>query len=61
LGGFIPGIRAGQILRPKGPSPALVWADGINNTFFLAFDFSQEYTVSVIWLFDNRCAEADAS
>jgi hypothetical protein len=59
LGGFIPGIWAFQIAGPKWPAPALLRPDGINNTFFSAFGFSQEYAVFSARLFNNCCPETD--
>jgi hypothetical protein len=61
LGCFVPRIGAFQIAWPKRPASALPRPDWINNTFLLAFAFSQKYTVFGAWLFDNRCAETNTS
>ena len=59
LGRFIPRVGTFQIARPKWPTSALLRPDGINNTFFSAFGFSQEYAVFSARLFNNCCPETD--
>ena len=60
LGRDVPGIGAGEVARPERPGPALVRANGVNNTFFAAFNFPQEHTISGARLLNNCRAKADA-
>lgn len=41
-GGEVPGLRAGQVVRPEGPRSALARPNRINDTAFLAVDVLQE-------------------
>lgn len=60
LGRDVPGIGAGEVARPERPGPALVRANWVNNTFFAAFNFPQEHTISGARLLNNCRAKADA-
>ena len=61
-GGYrqMPDVWWANHLRPKGPGPALVRANGVNHTFFLACDVLQQYAISGAGVLDNRCPQADA-
>ena len=60
LCGLVPGFLAGQVARPEGPGPALVWADGVNRTFPLAVCELEEPAISGERLLDYCCTHTDA-
>jgi hypothetical protein len=60
-GRLVQGIGGAQIIRPEGPGPALVRADGIDCAFSLAVYLLQEHAISGDRLFNNCRPQANAS